>query len=183
MTRNPDQPAAKPGLWASMKSHLLHPEKTPEQVAMSFAIGFSLAFNPLLGLHTALALLACVLSRRLHRPLLILACYINNPWTMVPIATGSAVLGNVLLGRGLSLDLAGIQWRAITWRSFASREGLEAMLRMLKPVLGPYLLGGLVLSLVAVPVGYLVMLRLTRRLRSVHLRLPHLHHPKPPTQQ
>lgn len=178
MTPNPDQPAAKPGLWASMKSHLLHPEKSPEEVALSFAIGFSLAFNPLLGLHTALALLACVLSRRLHRPLLILACYINNPWTMVPIATGSAFLGNLLLGRGLHLDLAGIQWRAIGLHSFTSRAGLEAMLAMLRPVLGPYLLGGLVLSLVAVPVGYVVMLRLARRLRHRHLHLARHPHPE-----
>ncbi len=62
---------------------------SPKQIALSFAVGFSLAWNPFLGLHTAIILLACFLSRRLHRPIMFLACYLNNPWTMVPMATAT----------------------------------------------------------------------------------------------
>lgn len=181
MTDQPPQDAARPGLWAALKSHILHPEMTSEQIALSFGVGFSLAWNPLLGLHTAIVLLACFLSRRLHRPIMFLACFINNPWTMVPMATASALAGNLLLGRGMNLNLSAIHWHTITWRSFISREGLDGLFAMLKPILLPYLLGGFVLSALAMPVGYFVMLRVARRLRRLHLHLPHLHHPKPPS--
>jgi len=177
-THEPGLPAPKPGLWASLRNHILHPEMTAEQIALSFGLGFSLAWNPFLGLHTTLVLLMCFLSRRLHRPVMFLAAFLNNPWTMVPIATASALTGNLLLGRGVHLNLKGIDWHAITWRSFVSWEGLDGMFRMLKPVLVPYLLGGLVLSALALPVGYFVMLVVARRLRNIHLHLPAIHLPK-----
>jgi len=175
------RPMPTQGPWSSLRRHILHPEMTPEQIALSFALGFSMAWNPLLGLHTALILLACFLSRRLHRPIMLLACYINNPWTMVPMASASALVGNILLGRGLHLNLKGVHWHEITWRSFISREGLDGLLKMLEPVLVPYLLGGLLLSALTLPLGYYGMLYLARRLRRVHLHMPHLRHPKPPS--
>jgi len=193
MTEQPEQDAAAQlapnglegnpggGLWGALKNHILHPEMTCEQIALSFGVGFSLAWNPFLGLHTTIILVACFLTRRLHRPIMFLACYLNNPWTMVPMATFSALVGNVLLGRGLHLNLRAIHWHEITWRSFVSREGLDGMFRMLEPILLPYLLGGLVMSALALPLGYFVMLKMARRLRGVHLHLPQIHHPKPPS--
>jgi uncharacterized protein (DUF2062 family) len=182
MTEKPEQDAAaptpKPGFWQTLKRHILHPEMTEEQIALSFGLGFCVAWNPFLGLHTAMVLLVCFLSRRLHRPMVLLAAFLNNPWTMVPMATGSALAGNVLLGRGLHLNLQGIHWHAITWRSFVSREGLDALFTMLKPILLPYLLGGMVLSVLALPLGYYAMLFLARRLRRIHLHMPHIHHSK-----
>ncbi len=151
---------------------ILHPELTPEQVALSFAIGFSLAWNPFIGLHTFLILVLCFIFKRLHRPLMFLACFINNPWTMVPMASVSGLVGNLLMGRGCRPKLNGIHWDSIGWRSFVSREGFDHMYLMLKPILGPYLLGGLVLSALALPVGYYVMLRIARRLRKLHIHLP-----------
>jgi uncharacterized protein (DUF2062 family) len=175
------------GLWDRCKRYILHPEMSPEQVALSFAIGFSLAWNPFLGLHTWLILLLCIIFRRLHRPLMLLACYLNNPWTMLPMASASSLVGNLLLGRGCHLNFRGVRWHTIGWRSFVTRSGFEGMCSMLKPILAPYLLGGMVLCLLALPVGYYGMLLLTRRLRRLHLRLPqhlpHLHGvpiPKPP---
>lgn len=190
MTQTPDQneggpqeapaPPSKPGLWTTLRNHILHPELSAEQIALSFAIGLSVAFNPLLGLHTIMVLLACFLSRRLHRPVMLLAAFVNNPWTMVPIATGSALAGNLILGRGTRLDLSGIHWHAITWRSFISREGLDGVFTMLKPILVPYLAGGFMLSLLALPLGYFGMLAVARRLRRMHLHMPHIHLPKHP---
>ena len=181
MTANPEPDAAHAtpgkGLWNSFKRHILHPEMSPEQLALSFGVGFSLGWNPFIGLHTSIVLLACLLTRRLHRPIMFLACYLNNPWTMVPMATFSALVGNLLLGRGLHLNLKGIHWHEITWRSFVSWQGIDAMFKMLKPILVPYLLGGMVMSFVALPIGYFAMLAVARRLRKMHLHLPHLHHP------
>jgi hypothetical protein len=85
---------------------------------------------------------------------------------MVPIATGSALLGNLLLGRGLGIDLSGVDWTSIRWSSFSTREGFHIMSEMLRPILAPYLLGGFVLSMLAIPVGYFLMLRLAHRLRA-----------------
>jgi uncharacterized protein (DUF2062 family) len=170
------------GFLARVKHVILHPEMTPEQVALSFAIGLSLAWNPFIGLHTWIILLLCIAFRRLHRPLMLLVCYVNNPWTMVPMATASTVLGNVLLGRGYHLNLRQIHWHSIGWRSFLTREGFDGMFVMLKPILLPYLVGGLVLSALAGPVGYYFMLRLARRLRRIHLSTIHLpiRHPEEP---
>jgi len=181
----PETPAQPPrrSLWTTLKLHILHPEMTPHQVALSFAIGFSLAWNPILGLHTTLVLLICLVFRGLHRPMVLLACYINNPWTLVPMASASALVGNVLLGRGWHLNLHGVHWRSIGWKSFVTRAGFDGMLTMLKPILVPYLVGGIVLSAVALPVGYYLMLKAAQRLRKIHLphlHLPHLHKHTPP---
>lgn len=170
-------PQATPSLWTRLKQHILHPELTPHQVALSFAIGFSICWNPLLGTHIGLVLGLCLLFRKLHRPLMFIAVFINNPWTMVPMATLSTYFGNLLLGRGLNINLSGVHWREIGWRSFASREGFEVMYRMVKPILLPYLLGGAVLCILALPIGYFAILALTRRIRRMHLHIPHIHLP------
>lgn len=171
----PDTTTIEPpkGLWAKTKYHILHPELSPTQVAWSFAIGFSMSWNPLIGTHTWLALGLCLAFKQLHRPLLFLALFINNPWTMVPYATASAYFGNLLMGRGLDLNLQGIAWKTLGLSTFTTRAGFESALAMLKPILVPYLLGGFVLTALAVPAGYYFMRWLTPRLRAMHL--PHRH--------
>lgn len=181
------QPQARPGLRQRLRDHILHPELTAEQVAWSFGLGLAIAWNPVLGTHTGLILILCFVFKRLHRPLMLLACFVNNPWTLVPMATASAYLGNLLLGRGLTLDLSRVHWKEIGWRSFTSREGLLAVHRMLEPVLAPYLLGGFAFAILALLLGYFGMRWLTLRLRRIHwqdLHLPHPHfhlHPHGPT--
>ncbi len=187
MTLETSRPAPKPSLRQRMLDHILHPELSPEQVAWSFALGFAIAWNPLLGTHMWTLIVLCVAFRRLHRPLMVAAMLVNNPWTMVPIATVSAYAGSLLMGNGLHIDLNGVVWSSIGWRSFATREGFQAMLAMLRPVLIPYLLGGAVLTLLALPAGYYFMRWLTLRLRKIHWKdlhlphphLPHLHLPHP----
>lgn len=177
LTMTDDQAAKAPkslsksGLALHIKHIILHPEMTPERVALSFAIGISVAWNPFIGLHTWLILLLCIIFRKLHRPLMLLACYVNNPWTMLPMASVSSLLGNLLLGRGWHLNFRGIRWHSITWRSFLTRSGFDGMCHMLKPILVPYLVGGLVMSALALPVGYYVMLLIARRLRKLNLHL------------
>ena len=160
----------------TLKQHLLHPEKTSGEVALSFAIGCSIAWNPLLGLHTLLVVFACFCSKRLHRPLMLAAAFLNNPWTLVPIATTNTYVGNILLGRGLHLDLQVIQWHTLGWRSFLTREGFEAMFRMLKPILAPYFLGGTVVSLVFLAISYFAMRAVAERLRRIHPHHPSATH-------
>jgi uncharacterized protein (DUF2062 family) len=172
-------PAEVPkGVWNRLKAHILHPELSPEQVAWSFALGLSIAWNPLLGLHTGMVFLFCILFRRLHRPLMILSMLVNNPWTMVPIATASVWVGNLVRGQFTPTNLAKVQWHEISWRSFISWDGFEAMTTMLRPVLKSYLIGGTLCSILALPLGYFFMLWLAKRLRRIHW--PHLGHPSSP---
>lgn len=167
-TLPPGARAPKPGYWQRLKAHIVHPELTPNQVAWSFGLGLSVAFNPLLGLHLAMVVTLCFAFKGLHRPLMLAASFINNPWTTVPIATATAYFGNVLLGRGLDLNMRGVDWASIGWHSFTTREGAHAMFAMLRPILTPYLVGGFLLSLLAVPLGYFAMLALARRLKALH---------------
>jgi uncharacterized protein (DUF2062 family) len=180
----PVPPGPPKGLWNRLKAHILHPELSPEQVAWSFCLGFSIAWNPLLGLHTGMVFLFCVLFRRLHRPLMIMAMLINNPWTMVPIATASTWVGNFVRGRFHHGNLGHVHWHEIGWRSFLTWDGFEAMTTMLRPILKSYLIGGTICTLAALPIGYFAMLWFARRLRRLHwpqlpIHLPRIHHPNP----
>ena len=175
----PVPPGPPRGIWNRLKAHILHPELSPEQVAWSFALGLSIAWNPLLGLHTALVFLFCVIFRRLHRPLMIMTMFINNPWTLVPIATASTWVGRLVRGTVHKGNLAEVHWHQIGWRSFLTWDGFEAMTTMLRPVLKSYLIGGTLCTLLALPIGYFFMLWFARRLRRLHLpHLPHLHRTK-----
>jgi uncharacterized protein (DUF2062 family) len=164
-------PAKKAGHWARIKAHMLHPELSPAQVGWSFGLGLSIAFNPLLGLHLVMVLTLCFAFKGLHRPLMLAASFVNNPWSLVPVATASAYLGNLMLGRGLDLNLAGVDWTLIRWRSFTSQEGALQVFGMLKPILAPYLLGGFAISLLALLGGYFLMRGLTERMRARHAAL------------
>ena len=175
----PVPPGPPRGIWNRLKAHILHPELSPEQVAWSFALGLSIAWNPLLGLHTALVFLFCVIFRRLHRPLMIMTMFINNPWTLVPIATASIWVGRLVRGTVHKGNLTEVHWHQIGWRSFLTWDGFEAMTTMLRPVLKSYLIGGTLCTLLALPIGYFFMLWFARRLRRLHLpHLPHLHRAK-----
>ena len=176
---NAPEPAPKTSFKQKLKHYILHPELSSRQVAMSFAIGFSVSLNPLIGLHTGLIVMLCLLFRRLHMPIMFMSAFINNPWTMVPIATASVGVGNLLLGRGLALNMKDIHWASIGWRSFTTHEGFGAMFRMLEPILAPYLLGGFALSALAIPFGYYFMLKTANKLRGMHLHMPHIHKEKP----
>src|ERR1035438_3837308 len=138
----PVAPGRPKGIWNRLKAHILHPELSPEQVAWSFALGLSIAWNPLLGLHTGMVFLFCVIFRRLHRPLMIMAMLVNNPWTTVPIATASAWVGNLVRGHFTGRNLARVHWHEIGWRSFLTWSGFEAMTTLLRPILQAFPLGG-----------------------------------------
>ncbi|MDR1842139.1 MAG: DUF2062 domain-containing protein [Holophagales bacterium] len=159
-------PTAKPSLWQRFRNYILLPELTPERIALSFAIGLSISWNPILGTQTCIALACCFFIKGIHRPMLFLSSFFNNPWTLVPIASASVFLGNLLLGRGWKIDISGISWKSIGITSFTSSQGFADMFVMLKPILWPYLLGGFTFCLLSLPLGYWFMLWLSRKLRK-----------------
>jgi uncharacterized protein (DUF2062 family) len=76
---------------------LLHTDDTPPRAALAFSLGVFIAWTPVFGLHTLVALgLGFLLG--LNRVAVVAGTLINNPWTFVPIYSVSVYLGSRLLG-------------------------------------------------------------------------------------
>ena len=140
-------------------------EGSPSRVAAAFGIGVFIAFFPLLGIHTLLAL-GVALAFRLNKVAILVGAWINNPWTLAPMYSAGTLLGCALLGVPLVSPSASVDW-SLRGRAFYSALGAT-----LEPLVWPFLVGNLVLGAVAGLVAF-VLLRslLTRwRLRAVAAR-------------
>ena len=124
----------------------LHLDDTPRRIALAFGIGVSIAFNPLLGLHTVMAL-AIAFAFRLSRAAMLAGCYVNNPWTLAPMYVAGTSLGCWMLG--VPMDAI----RHIEW-DLANRDFYHLLLVSLRPYLWPYVIGNTVLGIVAGLGGY-----------------------------
>ncbi len=133
---------------------LLQLEGSPRRTALAFAIGVWIAFCPVIGIHTGLALLIAV-AFRLNRVALLLGAYVNNPWTLAPLFMAGTFFGCLLLG----VSPVGVS--AIEWPEHMSALG-ETLAR-LRPLLWPYVVGNLALGALCAGVAYGVVLRLLER--------------------
>ncbi len=120
-------------------------EETPHQVATAFAVGVFVAFCPLLGLHTILAIVL-IWAFRLNKVVVFTGALINNPWTLTPITWVSLWLGTLIDPRPYALP--SVDWGNLT---------LMALVRALQPYLFPFMLGGTLLSVLGAIVGYIVV--------------------------
>lgn len=128
---------------------VLHMDDTPHRIALSFAIGVWIAFFPIWGIHTAMALGVAFLMR-LSRGAMLVGAWVNNPWTMAPLYTGGTLLGCALL-RVPTEGLAALDW-SLGWKDF-----LRALLETLRPYLWPFVVGNLILGTLAAVLGYLAL--------------------------
>jgi uncharacterized protein (DUF2062 family) len=128
---------------------LLHLEDTPHRTALAFGIGVWLAFFPIYGIHTLMALAIAFLFR-LNRAALIVGAWVNNPWTVAPLYTAGTLIGCALLGvspegfRNIDWELHGIAF-------------IQALVQGLRPYLWPFVLGNMILGLLAGSAAYVVM--------------------------
>jgi len=136
---------------------LLHVQDSPRRIALAFGIGVFIAFFPLFGIHTLLAL-AIAFSFRLSRAAMLLGAYVNNPWTLVPLYSAGTVLGCWLLG----VPLEGLPFSG--WR-FGHDTMLHALIETVYPYLWPYVVGNLVLGVLA-GIGSYVAVRFALERRS-----------------
>lgn len=128
---------------------LLQLEDTPNRVALAFGIGIFIAFFPILGIHTALALLVAVVFR-LSKVAILTGAWTNNPWTIGPMFITGTLVGCELLG--VSADgLHGMDW------SLRGQAFYEAFFESLRPLVLPFLLGNLLVGLVVGAAAYLVL--------------------------
>jgi uncharacterized protein (DUF2062 family) len=133
---------------------LLRVQDSPHRLALSFAIGVWIAFNPLLGVHTAMAL-GLAFALRLSRVAMLLGAYVNNPWTLAPLYGAGTLLGCALLGVPAA-GLSDVRWS----------DGSAALLAALKPFLWPFVVGNLLLGVLAALPSYFLLRKVLERRRA-----------------
>jgi uncharacterized protein (DUF2062 family) len=113
---------------------LLQIEDTPHRIAHAFGIGVWIAFFPIWGIHTLMALgLAFLL--RLSRAAMVIGAWVNNPWTALPFYAAGTVLGCWMVGMPVA-DSFQLEWGA------------------LRPYLLPFVLGNTVVGVIGGLLGY-----------------------------
>jgi uncharacterized protein (DUF2062 family) len=137
---------------------LRHVEGSPSRVAAAFGIGVFIAFFPLLGIHTGLAI-AIALLFRLNRVAILVGAWINNPWTIAPIYSAGTLVGCALLGVPLVNPAASLDW------SLKGRAFYEALATSLYPLVWPFMVGNLVLGVVGGVLAFLLLRSLLSRRR------------------
>ena len=130
---------------------LLHVEGTPHSTALAFGIGVWIAWSPLIGVHTALALGLAFLFR-LNRLAILIGTYINNPWTVAPLYMAGTALGCVMLGIS-PRNLVSPDW-SLVGRGFSG-----AALDGLRIYLWPFVVGNTVLGTAGGLAGYAILKR------------------------
>jgi hypothetical protein len=137
---------------------LLHLDDTPHRTAVAFGLGLWLAFFPILGIHTGLALLIAFLFR-LNRAALLVGVYFSNPWTVAPLYIGGTMLGCAVLGVPTDA-LEQIDW------GLHGMEFYRALAVHLRPYLWPFVVGNTVLGVLAGLVGYVALRFVLERKRA-----------------
>jgi uncharacterized protein len=140
---------------------LFHVEDSPHRIALSFGLGVFIAFSPLLGLHTAMALLIAF-AFRLSRGAIIVGIYVNNPWTIAPMYMAGTVLGCYLLGVSTE-ELTHLRFDQHGWAFYKS------LAQQLRPYLWPFVVGNTLLGTLAGLLAYLILRRVLERKRKAPL--------------
>lgn len=137
---------------------LLNVEDSPSRVAFAFALGVFIAFFPVVGIHTGLALLLAFVFR-LSKAAILAGAWTNNPWTLAPMLTAGTLVGCALLGASPA-SLGAIDW-ALHGRAFYA--SLAAGFR---PLVLPFIVGNVALGAVAAAASFVVLRALLARRRA-----------------
>jgi uncharacterized protein (DUF2062 family) len=138
---------------------LLHVEDSPSRVALAFALGVFIAFFPVLGVHTAMAI-AMALVFRLNKVALLAGTFANNPWTVAPMYSAGTLLGCAVLGVSPA-SLGAIDW------DLSGRAFYESLVTGLRPLLVPFVVGNLALGALAAATAFVLLRTLLARRRRV----------------
>lgn len=120
---------------------LLHLKDPPHRTALAFGTGVFIAFSPLLGLHTVIAI-AIAFAFRLNRVAVIAGAWVNA-WALAPCYAFGTFVGALLLGVDAG-DLERIDWS----------QGIGALWSTLSTLFWPIILGNTLLGLAAGAVAY-----------------------------
>jgi uncharacterized protein (DUF2062 family) len=128
---------------------LLHLEDTPHRTALAFGLGVFVAFFPVWGIHTLMAI-GLAVGLRLNRLAVVLGAWVNNPWTMAPLYAAGTALGCALLG--MPMD----GFRGVPW-SLGGLACLRSLSLCLRAYLWPFVLGNLILGCLAGAAAYVLV--------------------------
>lgn len=126
---------------------VLHMKGEPKKIAKAFAIGVFVAFFPIFGTHTIMALgVAWLLG--LSPTVTLAATFINNPWTIAPLYGSSLYVGMILTGKSMS----GLE---IHWGELNS----EVIWELAKTLFIPFSIGCILLGVIAAIISYFLALK------------------------
>lgn len=133
---------------------------TPERVAFAFGLGAFLGFSPFLGLQTFVGL-GVAYAVGLSRVAVVAGTWVNLPWFVPFYYVLATEVGARLLGleppSELSRDI-----RAVVAQSGFGFDAVGRLVKLLRPMLWPYLVGTTVCGLVMGFASHRVMLLLLR---------------------
>ena len=139
---------------------LLAIDDPPERTALAFSIGVFIAFSPFLGLHTIMATVLAF-AFRFNKIAIYAGTFVNNPFlTLVPIILASYATGALLMGRPLGLPAESIE--LLRSPHLLTGEWWGKLFSSGGNVLVPFLIGGMVLSVVCSLAAYPLTLRFLR---------------------
>jgi len=148
--QNKEAPPVRNRSFRALLREVLHLRESPQRTALGFALGVFIAFSPVYGLHTIMVVLSTWLFG-LNFVALLAGAFVNNPWTVIPILGATYWTGAFLLGR---TDTPTFDWHDLSF---------SGIYQQVLPYAIPFILGGLVLSvigaLLAYPAAYLLVLR------------------------
>jgi len=79
-----------------IKFRILHVDDSPHRIALGVGLGFFVGFLPVIGFHMILALLMSFIVKA-NKAISVLATFICNPFSIVPMFVASYFLGRKLL--------------------------------------------------------------------------------------
>jgi uncharacterized protein (DUF2062 family) len=128
---------------------VLRVEDSPTRVASAFGTGIFLAFFPVFGIHTLMAL-GLAWAFRLNRVAVLAGTFTNNPWTIGPMYMAGTLVGCALLG--VSPTRVGeVDWGLSGQAFYASAVD------SLRSLVWPFAIGNLVLGALGGAIGFLVV--------------------------
>src|SRR5262245_22024195 len=131
-----------------MVQSILTLQDTPHSIALGTAIGLFIAWTPTVGIHMILVV-ALALLLRANKAAGLIAVYVSNPLTIVPMYWFDYRLGALVLHQKLTYD----ELRSIL--NYHGWDGFKAAFwKICVELAGPMWLGGLVLALVHAIPGY-----------------------------
>lgn len=133
-------------------------EGSPSRVALAFGLGVFIAFFPILGIHTGMALVIAVVFR-LSKVAILAGAWTNNPWTLAPMLTAGTLLGCALMGRSPA-SLGRVDW------SLHGRAFYDSLLAGLGPLAVPFVVGNLVLGTLLGGLSYFALRHILERRRA-----------------
>ncbi len=137
---------------------LLAIDDPPERTALAFSVGVFIAFSPFLGLHTVAATVVAFLFR-FNKIAIYSGTFINNPFlTLIPIIVISYAVGALLLGMPLRIPAEGVQ--LLREPHLFTGSYYRRLFGQSWYIVKPFLVGGMVLSVVCSALAYPLTLRI-----------------------